>query len=163
MRVDLLLAFNRSMLQSTRRGVFRHSYDVADEGRPVATLAGVRREGYTFELDGESFQVTRQGYKGFSFSGSQAGEVARADKSSGRTWTIHSMYGPLELVRTSIWKETYELHRFGQPAGTLSRDGAFKRTSTADLPEDLPLPLRLFIVCIVETLWERSRQAASGG
>ena len=46
--------------------------------------------------------------------------------------------------------------------GTLSKDGAFKRTSTADLPEDLPLPLRLFILCVVETLWERSRQAASG-
>jgi len=151
------------MLQSTRRGVFRHSYDVADEGRPIATLSGGRREGYAFELDGESFQVTRKGYKGFSFIGSQTGEVARADRTNGRTWTIHSMYGPLELVRTSVWKETWELHRFGEPAGTLSKDGAFKRTSTADLPEDLPLPLRLFILCVVETLWERSRQASSSG
>jgi hypothetical protein len=163
MRAEPARAFNRTMLQSTRRGVFRHSYDIAEEGRPVATLTGARREGYTFELDGESFQVTRKGYKGFSFTGSQAGEVARADRAGGRTWTIHSMYGPLELVRTSIWKETWELRRFGQPAGTLSRDGTFKRTSTADLPEDLPLALRLFILCVVEALWERSRQAASGG
>jgi hypothetical protein len=151
------------MLRTTRRGFFRYSYDIADEEQPIATLTGTRRECFSFELDGESFQVTRKGYKGFSFTGSQAGEVARADRADGRTWTIHSMYGPLELVRTSIWKETWELHRFGQPTGTLSKDGTFKRTSTADLPEDLPLALRLFIVCVVETLWERSRQAASGG
>jgi hypothetical protein len=163
MRAESVRAFNEGMLQATRRGVFRHSYDIAYEGRPIATLAGARREGYTFELDGQAFQVTRKGYKGFSFTGSQAGEVARADRVNGRTWTLHSMYGPLELVRTSFWKETWELRRNGQPAGTLRKDGAFKRTFTADLPEDLPLPLRLFILCVVETLWERSRHAASGG
>lgn len=156
-------AFNVSMLQSMRRGVFRHSYDITEEGRPVATLTGGRREGYTFEVDGETFQVTRQGYRGFTISGTQTGEVARADRSNGRTWTIHSMYGPLELARTSIWKETWELRRFGQPAGTLSKDGAFKRGSTADLPDDLPLAIRLFVLCVVEILWERSRQAASAG
>jgi hypothetical protein len=163
MRGDVTVDFNRGMLRSTRRGVFRHSYDISDDGRPVATLAGGRRESHTFELDGESFQVIRKGYKGFSFTGTQTGEVARAERDNGRTWTIHSMYGPLELVRTSMWKETWELRRSGEPAGTLGKDGTFKRTATADLPDDLPLPLRLFIFCVVEILWERSRQSASSG
>ena len=162
MRAEPVPAFNLLMLQSTRRGFFGHSYEISEYGRPAATVIGTRREGCTFEADGEHFRVTREGRKAFTLTG-PAGEIAKAERVGGRTWTVSSLYVPLELVRTSIWKETWELRRFGEPVGSLGKDGAFKNTSTADLPDDLPLPLRLFIVCLVETLWERSRQAAAAG
>lgn len=155
-------AFNFLMLQSTRRGIFRHSYEVSEDGRPAATLVGTRREGCTFEADGASYRVTRDGYKAFQLIGPE-GEIARAERVGGRTWAVSSLYIPLELVKTSIWKETWEVRRFGESVGALSQDGVFKNTSTADLPDDLPLALRLFVVCLVETLWERSRQAAASG
>lgn len=161
-RVDPGRAFNGFMLQSTRRGFFRHSYEISEDGRPAATLIGTRREGCTFEVDDEHYQVTRDRRNVFTLTGPW-GEIAKAERAGGRTWTISSLYVPLELVRTSIWKETWEVRRFGEPVGSLSKDGTFKNTSTADLPDDLPLPLRLFIVCLVETLWERSRAAAEGG
>ena len=162
MRAEPRPTFNRGMLRSTRRGFFRHSYEISEDGRPAATLTGTRREGCTFEVDGEQYRVAREGRKAFVLTGPW-GEAARAERAGSRTWTISSLHVPLELVRTSIWKETWEVRRFGEPVGTLSKDGAFKNTSTADLPDDLPLPLRLFIVCLVETLWERSRQAAAAG
>lgn len=162
MRGDPRSAFNRAMLRSTRRGFFRHSYDVSEDGRPAATLTSTRREGCAFEVDGEPYRVTRNGNKAFTLTGPW-GETARAERVGGRTWSVSSLHVPLELVRTSIWKETWEVRRFGEPVGTLSKDGAFKNTSSADLPDDLPLFLRLFIVCLVETLWERSRQAAAAG
>ena len=162
MRVERRSAFNRTMLRSTRRGFFRHSYDISEDGRPTATVTSVRREGATFAVEGADYRVTRNGRKAFTLTG-PSGEVARAERVGGRTWTVSSLHVPLELVRTSIWKETWEVRRFGEPIGALSKDGAFKNTSTADLPEDLPLPLRLFVVCLVETLWERSRQAAAAG
>jgi hypothetical protein len=149
------------MLQSSRRGLFRHSYDVTEDGRPVATLTGVRREGVVFEADGSEYRVARNGYKSFTLLG-PAGELARADRTNGRMWTIYSMTDALELVQPSMWREAWQLNRYGQAAGSLRKDGAFKRTSSADLPEDLPLPLRLFILTLAETLWERSAAAAAG-
>ena len=150
------------MLQSIRRGVFRHSYDVTDDGRPVATITGTRREGRAFEADGQSFQVARVRYRSFVLTG-EAGEIAIARRASGRMWTINSPAGALELVRTSAWKETWELRRYGETVGTLGKHGAFKHSSTADLPDDLPLPVRLFVLCVVEVLWDRSGQAAVSG
>jgi hypothetical protein len=162
MRADSGPAFNRVMLQSTRRGFFRHSYDISEDGRPTATLTGIRREGCTFDVDGVGYRVARDGRKAFTLSGPN-GDEARAERVRGRTWTVSSLVVPLELVRTSMWKDTWELRRFGEPVGTLAKDGAFRRTSTADLPDDLPLPLRLFVLCVVETLWERARQSGDGG
>jgi hypothetical protein len=162
MRAEPVSTFNFPMLQSTRRGFFRHSYEISEDGRPAAVLTGTRREGCVFEVEGEPYRVVRDGRKAFTLTGPW-GEMARAERVGGRTWTISSLYVPLEIVRTSIWKETWEVRRFGEPVGTLAKDGAFKNTSTADLPDDLPLPLRLFIVCLVETLWERSRQSAAAG
>jgi hypothetical protein len=154
-------SFNGGMLRSRRLGVFRHRYEVSEDGGPAIVIAGMRREGSAFEVGGERYVVQRNGYKAFTVTGPN-GLLARAQRGNGRTWTIQSMYGPLELLRTSAWKETWELRQAGESVGTLSKDGAFKRTSTADLPESLPLPLRLFVLCVVETLWERSRQSAAG-
>ena len=95
--------------------------------------------------------------------GGPTGELARAERADRRTWRITSAAESFDLVRTSIWRETWELRRFGEPAGSLSKDGAFTRTSSADLPDDLPLSVRLFVVCVMETLWERSRQSAAAG
>ncbi len=139
-------ALNSDMLRSTRRGIFRHSYEVSEDGRAVATLTGTRREGCAFQVDGESYQVSRSGYRAFTLSG-PAGELARAERADRRTWRITSAAEIFDLVRTSIWRETWEL----------------RRTSSADLPDDLPLPIRLFVVCVMETLWERSRQSAAAG
>lgn len=155
-------ALNPDMLRSTRRGIFRHSYEVSEDGRAVATLTGTRREGCAFQVDGESYQVSRSGYRAFTLSG-PAGELARAERADRRTWKVTSAAEIFDLVRTSIWRETWEVRRFGEAAGSLSKDGAFTRTSSADLPDDLPLPIRLFVVCVMEALWERSRQSAAAG
>lgn len=150
------------MLRSTRRGMYRRSYEVSEDGRAVAVLGVGRRESCVFQVDGQEYLVSRNRYRSFTLSGS-AGELARAEKDSGRMWTIRSLTDQLELVRTSLWKYSWELRRFGEVVGVVGTDGPFKRTSTADLPPELPLPLRLFVLYVVETLWARSSQAASAG
>jgi hypothetical protein len=151
------------MLRSTRRGIFRHSYDISEDGGPVIALAAVRREGCVFALSGQEYRISRAGHRSFTLVG-PAGEEATAERTKGRMWTVKSsVTGPLELVRTSVWRETWELRRFGETIGTLSKDGAFRRTSSAELPAEVPLAVRLFVVYVVEVLWERSRQAAAGG
>lgn len=150
------------MLQSTRRGLFRHSYDITEDGRPITTITVTRREGAAFEVDGRSYRIARDGSRQFTLHGPD-GELDHAERVNGRTWTASSPAGQLELARTSLWKETWELRLAGPPIGTLRRDGPFKRTSTADLPARLPMPTRLFVLYVVETLWERNRQAAAAG
>lgn len=161
MRTDGSAAFNGAMLRSRRRGLFRRSYEVSEDGVPVATLTGTRREGCTFHVEGAEYLVSRKGYRSFRLLG-PAGEVASAERTSGRMWTVRSLTDELELVRASLWRESWELRRFGELVGTLRKDGAFKRTSTVDLSRDLPLPLRLFVLYVVETLWERSSAASAG-
>jgi hypothetical protein len=45
--------------------------------------------------------------------------------------------------------------------GCISPDGLFTRRASIDLPEDMPLPVRIFIVWLAVILWKR--EADSGG
>jgi hypothetical protein len=47
------------------------------------------------------------------------------------------------------------------PQGDIRQDGAFKRTYTADIPEDVPLPLAVFTLYVFLVIVERQAAAAA--
>lgn len=144
------------MLQAHRHGMFKQAYEIAEDGRPVTVLDWARREGCAFDLDGARYEITRDGRRHFVLSGQDV--RLSADRETGRRWTIT---GGLAVVRPSFWRSHWELERDGRPSGTIRHDGGFKRTYTADLPRDLPLPVRLLVFHVVLTQYERTAAAAA--
>lgn len=149
------------MLRAARTGVFKHRYDISEDDRPVTHLAGFRREGCEFTVDGETLRVVRERGKRFVLNGPN-GRVATAERETGRRWAITTPSGRLELVRPSMWRSAWELHQGGRSLGRIERDkGIFTRTSHAELPADVPLPVRLFAFYLVLILWERANATAA--
>jgi hypothetical protein len=153
----------RFMLRVSRRGLFRYQYDLTEDDRPVTQFTGFRREGCEFTLAGETLRVGRERSRRFVLDG-PGGRIATADRESGRRWTITTPASRFELVRPSVWRSAWEMHHGGRAVGRIEQDrGFFVRTSHADLPADLPLPVRVFAFYVVLILWERANAAAAAG
>lgn len=152
----------RVMLRATRRGFFKRAYDLTEDDGAVIELAGQRREGCEFTLTDQRLRIERERGKRFLLTGPH-GRVAVADRENGRRWVITTSAGTLTLVRPSFWRSAWELHQGGRPLGRIEHDGAFKSSSHADLPADVPLPVRVFAFYVVLIVWERANAAASAG
>jgi len=148
------------MLRASRHGVFRRRYEITDDGRPVTLLTDFRRESCEFEVEGVTVRVSRERGKRFVLDG-PGGRLASADRETGRRWAITTPAGRLDLVRPSVWRSAWELHRGGQAVGRVAHDGAFSRASNADLPADLSLTVRVFAHYVVLMMWERAAAAAA--
>ena len=150
------------MLRARRRGVFRREYEVESDGGAVTTLAGARREGCEFTLDGGGYRVERDGRKRFVLDG-PGGRVATADRATSREWAIRSQSGNAKLVRPSMWRPGWEIHQRGSARGTIRHEGVFSRSFVADLPSDVPMPVRVFARYVVLVNYERAANAAAAG
>lgn len=149
------------MLRASRHGFFRRRYGLTEDDRPVTELADFRRENCDFTVAGTTLRVSRERGKRFVLDGPD-GRIASADRETGRRWSITTGTGRLQLVRPSVWRSAWELHRGGQAVGRVEHDpGLFTRSSHADLPADLPMPVRVFAYYVVLMLWERAAAAAA--
>jgi hypothetical protein len=68
-----------------------------------------------------------------------------------------------ELKPQGLFTRTYELHDGPAVIGSLSARHVFTRAMDVDLPETLPLPVRVFVVWLTVILWKRDAQASSAG
>ena len=49
----------------------------------------------------------------------------------------------------------------GRAAGVIAPRGAWTRRSTADLSDDIPLPVQVFVLWLAVLLWKREQDAAA--
>jgi len=146
------------MLRAQRRGFLKREYEVSADGAPVTVLVGARREGGGFSLASGSFRVERDGRKCFVLHGPD-GRVAVAERQSGREWQVQAASGNLTLAKPSVWRSGWEIR--GTTAGAIRHEGGFRRTYSADVPADVPLPVAVFAFYVVLLLIERQTAAAS--
>jgi hypothetical protein len=66
-----------------------------------------------------------------------------------------------ELQATSALGRKFIIQEYGQVVGAIYPAHAFTRQAIGDLPESIPLSVRLFMVWLVLTLWRRQKYAAS--
>jgi hypothetical protein len=65
------------------------------------------------------------------------------------------------LRARTIIARTFDLLHDGQVVGTIYPDHAFTRKMTAELPEELPLAVQVFMIWLVILLWKRAAQSSS--
>jgi hypothetical protein len=140
--------------------MFKRVYDLDEDGRSLGELRQLRREGAQFTADGEQLVIRRERSKRFLLDGPRGSGVT-AERETHRRWVLTTPNERLELVRPSIWRSPWELHRGGVPVGRIEPQGWFGKTSHADLPADLPLAVRVFVYYVVLVQWERANAAAA--
>lgn len=140
--------------------MFRREYELESDGGPVTTVTGARREGCEFTLDGGAYRVERDSRKRFMLHG-PGGRVATAERMTRREWAVRAESGNVKLVKPSMWRSGWEVHQRGSARGTIRHEGLFSRSVAAQLPSDVPMPVRVFALYVVLVTYEREANAAA--
>ena len=150
------------MLEAKKLGFWRNRFEINLDGRPVAQWEGSTwRTGGTFELEGQRFEV-RGNLWGSTYGMATADgqRVATADRVGRKRWTVDAAGRTYHFRRPSVWRHDQELLLGDQPVGSIKRTSIWRSDAVADLP-GLPLPVQLFVLAVVLSMWERQDAAAT--
>jgi len=92
--------------------------------------------------------------------------MARAEKPSAfrRSFIIDYRDKQYTLRAASALRRSFLLLDGDIKIGSLSPEGIFTRRTSVDLPAELPLPVKVFIIWLTVILWKRdSNSAAAAG
>lgn len=154
------------MLTATPKSWLSANLDVASSNAHLADIdMSMWREKGTLMLAGQSYALHRERLMSGRFILESDGRtVATAEKPS--VWShrmlIEHAASQYELRRRNMFSRTFDLHTGAGVVGSISARSIFTREMNIDLPESLPLPVRLFIVWLVAILWNRDAAAAAG-
>ena len=142
-----------------------YSWDVTvtDESRPVADIAlSWWREKGALTIGGATYRLYREAPLSGAFVLEHAGSVlAQAEKPSifRREFVIRHAGREYTLRRASMFRRGFVLLHGSQQVGSIAPKSAFTRKAAADLPHDLPLPVRMFIVWLTVISWRREQNS----
>jgi hypothetical protein len=152
------------MLQLEPKRWYSWAFTVSGAGRPVAELdISAWRERGGLTIQGAHYTVTRQGLLSGEFRlESPGGTVATATKDGvmGRRFEVVHGGKTFTLKRRSWWARDMVLLDGEREVGAIAPAGMFTRRGAADLPETVPLPLRIFFIWLALLVWKRDADAA---
>ncbi len=155
-------------LVATRKNVFSWDFAVTDGSAAVAeiSLSWLRGKG-TLTVEGRNYPVHREGLIGgaFCLEGDDA-VMARAERSSpfSRSFEIQHQDRHYLLKRKSLLGRKYLLTAGNDEVGSITVEGIPSHRLRGVFPEELPLPVRVFILWLVALFRKRaSRRAHSAG
>lgn len=154
------------MLKAQAKGFMERTYEVFENDHFLAAVKlSSWKESAVVELGGKQYRFKRDK----TFSGpflllEVENVIAYAQKPSAFKDRFLVAYSgrSFEFRKPSIWKNRFELEESGKPAGFVESRGFFRREYVADLPEELPAVVRLFILWLTLIIAKR-QQAAAGG
>lgn len=151
------------MLQMVPTNWYSWNFTVTAGSRTVADIAmSWWREKGRLTVDGETYRLYREAPMSGAFVLEHAGSVlARAEKPSVffREFAIDYAGRALTLRPTSMFRRAFALLDGPREVGSVAPENAFTRKAAADLPDDLPLPVRAFIVWLVAISWKREQES----
>ena len=138
---------------------------VMGESGPLADIdLSWWREQAVLTIEGKPYRAYREGLASGDFILESAGSVvARAEKPSAwrRTLLIRHDGREYTLQAAAAFRREFVLLAGSRQIGTLAPKGAFTRKAAVDLPDELPLPVRVFIIWLVAILWKRDAAGAA--
>jgi hypothetical protein len=160
------------MLKATPQGWFSYDFTVYDRtGNPVAEVDMANwRESAEIGVGQKRYRAHREGWrsKEFILEDEDSAVVAVAQKPSAWRGTLVFEHAGnrYELKKESAFKSAFVIVREGVgQVGSARRKGVLKPEYFLDIPEDLPLEVRVFVAWLCVLLWKREDEAAasSGG
>lgn len=156
------------MLRAIQRSWFSYNFDVIDRtGTRVATADMSNwRENARLEVEGRRYLARHQTWaREFVLEGEDGSIVAVAEKPSSWRETFSLEHGGVryELRKESPWKSSFILSREGVGVlGSVRRKSLFGRETIVELPEELPVEVRVFVLWLATLMRKRSDSAAAG-
>ena len=153
------------MLQATPRGWFSWNFLVSEGENDVADIRlAMLREAGELVVQDRTYRVNREGIMSGAFvlhEGDQ--EIARAEKPSAfRRWfQVRHDGKDYMLGAESAFRRKFVLKYGDEPVGSVYPANAFTRKCIVDLPADIPLPVRVFMVWLVIILWKRDSDSGA--
>jgi hypothetical protein len=153
-----------TMLTAVPKRWFSWDFTVSEGDRSIAFIdTSFWRERGVLRVDGVDHQVYRERMLGGDFILETAGAVvARAQKPSAfrRAFAIEHRGRRYTLRATSAVRRRMALFEGDRSIGALSPQGIFTRRVNVDLPPDMPMAVRVFVIWLAVILWKRD---ADGG
>lgn len=154
-------------LQLVPGGWASRRFALVRDGRPLARLhLRMLREGGTIDVQGERYELRRQGVLSSAFELHRFGVlVARARKTS----AVRHRFGVehdgrfYELRKATWWGRAFQLREHGRPVGHIRPLHPFTRRSDVYLPDSLSVPAQVFVSALAVLMWRRDAGAAAGG
>jgi hypothetical protein len=152
------------MLTARKASVWRSRYQIDADGRAVATWDGsMWRSGGDFQLDGAGYRVRSNAWgTRYAMTAADGTPVASAERVGRKRWTVEAGGQVYRFQRASVWGNVQELHGDAGPVGSVRRTSTWRSDVSADLP-GLPLPVQIFVVGVVITMWEAQSTVAAAG
>lgn len=153
------------MLELVAQGWSSRRFHVVTDGRVAAEITlGWFREGGALTIDGAPYTLRREGaISGAFILGHQGLEVVWARKPSAWRERFEVEYEgrTYELVKASWLRNSFELREHGRTVGAVRPRNIFRRRSEMMMPEELPLPVIVFVAALVVLMWNRRNAAAA--
>jgi len=153
-----------TQIRAKPRYVFSWGFNLYLDGTPLTSLDMTwLREGGQFAWDGTEYHLWRQGLWSGDFLLLVGEEVrARATKESAfaRSFIVRTGNRDLRLEATSVFSRRFRLIENGSIVGGIAPDHLFTRSCTLDLPQDLSVPVQVFIFWLAALMWRRADNAA---
>lgn len=151
------------MLKAIPKAWYSWDFTILDGSQPVADIdmSLWREKGVLMILD-TAYKVYREHVMTGSFILESEGTIlARAIKPSLflRSFIVEHA-GKQYALRSALWRR-YRLLDGDREIGSVSPETIIMRRANVDLPEDLPLSVRIFILWLVILLWKRDSDSAA--
>jgi hypothetical protein len=153
------------MLEAVSKAWFSWNYTITEDSRPVAEvdLSWWREEGF-LTVEGMRYHIYREKMLSGAFILEAAGmKLARAEKPSAfqRAFIIEYAGKQYTLRAKSAFSRAFVFLDDSGEIGWIAPRGFFTRVAEVNLPEYLPLPVKVFIIWLVILLWKRESDSAS--
>ena len=148
------------MLNAIPKQWFSWDFRILEEGRDVAEMdLSFWREKGVLSVEGIPYRVYREGLASGAFMLENPGGqvLAKAEKPNAlrRSFLVEYEGRKLRLEAESSFERAFVLRDDQGVIGTVKPDSFFSHRTTANLPEDFPLPVRIFLLWLVIILWRR--------
>lgn len=122
------------------------------------------REGGRFTHGDREYLLSREGlWSGDFVLVAEQAVLARATKESAfvRRFLVRTGERDLVLEAVSVFGRSFQLGENGLVVGSVIPDHLFTRACTLEFPDDLAVPVQVFLFWLVALLWRRAGSAAA--
>jgi hypothetical protein len=140
------------MLEIAADHWYAWDFTVTRDGQPITRLEmSTWRERCGFVLDGARYETASAGFLSgeYTLQGPD-GPLATALKQGAGSapFVVHVGSRTLTVERRSWLKWGVDVSERGVPVGSIAPTSTWSRDATAELPDDLPLAVQLFVICL---------------
>lgn len=155
----------REMLELVPKNMFSWDFWVVQDGTEIALIdQSLWQEKGEFAVDGATYKVYREGLMSGEFILEGEGKpLAKAEKPSAffRSFKVTYEGKNFEWKARSAFGRGFVLLDGDTEVGSVTPESMFGRKAAAVLPEEFPMPVKVFMMWLAIILWERAAKESS--